>query len=64
MDTMQELQGLHYESVKQHDVTTRRYDNDLFDYFDWEELVLRVNKIKQHDVTTRRYYKVMFDYID
>ena len=31
---MQELQGLRVNTTKQHDVTTRRYYNVLFDYFD------------------------------
>ena len=61
---MKELQGLHYESVKQHDVTTRRYDNDLFDCSVTEKLVLRVNMTKQHDVTTRCYDNVLFNRFD
>ena len=52
---------LRVNMTKQHDVTTRRYYNELFDRFTWKKPQLRVKTTKQHDVTTRRYYNDLFD---
>jgi hypothetical protein len=50
---------------KQHDVTTRRYDNAMFENWSTIDSQARSNfdeTIKQRDVTTQRYDNNLFEY--